>query len=118
MLQIVVWLGCVYLAVKGIDMVRCGLTSGENPAARVTAFLGAGLAFVAVPIFFMMAQQQVQGTTPLAYQPPLSPEAQNVIAAGDAAMAEISQTADNLEAQADQAVASVQRAQDRSKAGK
>jgi hypothetical protein len=107
MLQIIVWLGCVYLAVKGFEMVRSGLTSGENPAARAVAFLGAALAFVAVPVFFVMAQQQVQATNPFgspaAYQTPLSPEAQNVIDAGDRAAAALEATADNLEAVADAA---------------
>lgn len=57
MLQIIGWLLCVYLIVKGCELIAMRHTS---------AYIGAGFALVAAPIFFFMINQQVKaGQNPL-----------------------------------------------------
>jgi hypothetical protein len=51
MLQIIGWLFCVYLVVKGFELVAM---------KHVSAYIGAGLSFVAAPIFFLLINQQTK----------------------------------------------------------
>jgi hypothetical protein len=55
MLQIIGWLLCVYLIVKGFELVAMKHTS---------AYFGAGIAFLSAPIFFVLINMQSAATTP------------------------------------------------------
>lgn len=55
MLQIIGWLLCVYLVVKGFELVAM---------KHVSAYIGACLAFIAAPLFFWMINEQVAAQQP------------------------------------------------------
>ena len=57
MLQIIGWLLCVYLIVKGFELLAM-----KQP----TAYVGAAIAFLAAPVFFLLINEQSQSSaTPL-----------------------------------------------------
>jgi len=57
MLQIIGWLLCVYLVVKGFELIAM---------KSVWAYVGAAIAFVAAPIFLLLINAQSNSPGPLA----------------------------------------------------
>lgn len=60
MIQIIGWLLCVYLVVKGCELIAM---QPRNTAAGVVAIIGALIAFIAAPVFVVMLNEQVQSST-------------------------------------------------------
>jgi hypothetical protein len=62
MLQIIIWLGSVYLILKGFEMLQAGLlASDEQSDAKLIVYLGVVAAVLAAIIFIWLANAQVQG---------------------------------------------------------
>ena len=107
MLQIVIWMLCVYFVVKGFEIL-------SNPAQRgPIGQMGAILAFVAAPIFFWLSIEQVgqMNQSPLGANPSTldaASEEDTNKATEDAIM-----NADEALRQADQAIANAERTLER-----
>jgi hypothetical protein len=58
MLQIIGWLGCLYLLVKGCEIVANKGNRSAEGHLHGGAVIGAGLAFVGAPIFMLLLLAQ------------------------------------------------------------
>lgn len=52
MLQIIIWMGCVYFVVKGLEIA-------SRPNLKPVGIAAAVVAFLAAPVFYLVAEAQV-----------------------------------------------------------
>ena len=81
MLQIIGWLGCLYLAVKGLEIVSSSAFRGSDGELPGFATLAAGLAFVGAAIFSVWLYEQGNGgrSDPPSYPPEYSDPSQSEV---------------------------------------
>ena len=60
MVQIIGWLLCVYLIVKGFELCGYERHDGSRPLLHV---IGAAIAWISAPIFFMFFNMQGEAST-------------------------------------------------------
>ena len=62
-LQIIVWLGCFYLVLKGLQLLQAGLAAPDDKGSVVlTGYIGFILGVGGAIAFFVMANSQVENT--------------------------------------------------------
>lgn len=61
LLQIIIWMGCVYLILKGISVLQTGLASGNEKKGELLAlgYAAVIIAIGAAVVFFGLAETQV-----------------------------------------------------------
>ena len=63
MLQIIIWLGCLYLVLKGLQLLRVGLSASAGSGLRMIGFAGLAIALVGSVTFLMLANNQAISST-------------------------------------------------------
>ena len=62
MLQIITWLGCFYLVIKGLQLLQQSQLAPERSSARSTGYIGFILSLLGAAFFVYIAGQQVQSS--------------------------------------------------------